>query len=141
MPRKFHFYEERSAFRGNAPYICIAWYAYPALERAIARVRPGVMNIVFVVVIATGGILFSLYAIAPPDGVDLGAAQQEQADLGEAQQERDAIDSSIELLDGLVETTQETVDGATSLADDERAKVTDHLGNARDELGKAREVL
>ena len=119
----------------------IAWYVYPALERAIARVRPAVMNVVFVVVIVAGGILFSLYAIAPPEGIDLGATQQEQADPGEDQQERDAIDSSIELLDGLMETTQEAVDGATSLTEDERKEITDHLGNARDELGKAREVF
>ena len=44
----------------------ITWFVYPRLERLIARVRPAIMNIVFVVVVGVGAILFSLYLISPP---------------------------------------------------------------------------
>ena len=53
----------------------IAWWLYPMLERTIARVRPAVMNIVCIVVAIIGGILFSLYAISPPEGIDTSSTQ------------------------------------------------------------------
>lgn len=119
----------------------IAWYAYPALERALARVRPAIMNIVFVVVIAAGGILFSLYAIAPPDGIDLGKTQQEQTDLGEDQQERNQIESSIDLMSSFADDTMEAVDAATSLTEDERSELHEHMENVSSELAHAKEDL
>ena len=44
----------------------ITWFVYPALEKAIARVPPDIMNIIFVVVLIFGGILWSLYIIDLP---------------------------------------------------------------------------
>jgi uncharacterized membrane protein len=119
----------------------IAWYAYPALERAIARVRPGIMNIVFVVVIAIGGILFSLYAIAPPEGMDLGAVKQELADMGETQQQSGGVLSTIELADSFTSTTQDVLTDATSVDEATRNEAQEHLSKAREELAKAKELL
>ena len=119
----------------------IAWYAYPALERAIARVKPGIMNIVFVVVIVAGGILFSLYAIAPPEGMDLGANQQEALDMDEANQELDGLKASISLADGFVDAAVDGLDSSTSLPEDKRNGAREHLNNAKDELARAQEVL
>ncbi len=57
----------------------IAWWVYPMLEKAIARIRPATMNIVCIVVAVAGGILFSLYAISPPEGIDLGQNSESTA--------------------------------------------------------------
>jgi predicted PurR-regulated permease PerM len=119
----------------------IAWYAYPALERAIARVRPGIMSIVFVVVIAIGGILFSLYAIAPPEGMDLGAVKQELADMGETLQQSGGVLSTIELADSFTSTTQDVLTDATSVDEATRNEAQEHLSKAREELAKAKELL
>ena len=45
----------------------ITWFVYPLLERWIARIPRDIMNIVFVVVMIFGGILWSLYIINPPE--------------------------------------------------------------------------
>ncbi len=119
----------------------IAWYAYPALERAIARVKPAIMNIVFVVVIVAGGILFSLYAIAPPDGMDIGAAQQEELNVDEAQKERETLATSLDMAEGVVDAARQSVDESTHLPKDEKTGVQEHLNNAKDELTKAKEPL
>ena len=57
----------------------VSWWIYPMCERMIARVRPATMNIVCVVIAVIGAILFSLYAIAPPEGIDLGEYSNQEA--------------------------------------------------------------
>lgn len=119
----------------------IAWYAYPAIERAIARVRPGIMNIVFIIVIAIGGILFSLYAIAPPEGMDLGKIQQEQDDLSEAQQERNTMESYIAVIDPMVDAAKKTVDESTSISEDKREEMEERLETIDKEIEQIKEEL
>jgi hypothetical protein len=99
------------------------------------------MNIVFVVVIAIGGILFSLYAIAPPEGMDLGAVKQELADMGETQQQSGGVLSTIELADSFTSTTQDVLTDATSVDEATRNEAQEHLSKAREELAKAKELL
>lgn len=48
----------------------ITWFVYPLMERWIARVPNDIMNIVFVVVVIFGAIIWSLYLITPPDDLD-----------------------------------------------------------------------
>ncbi|MBO7674803.1 MAG: hypothetical protein J6S63_07315 [Atopobiaceae bacterium] len=66
----------------------ITWWVYPMCERFIARVRPATMNIAFVVIAIIGALLFSLYVIAPPEGIDLGENGTDEA----AQQVADELD-------------------------------------------------
>ena len=124
----------------------IAWYAYPALERAIARVKPGIMNIVFIVVIVIGGILFSLYAIAPPDGIDLGAEKREEiaqdaANQDESIKNRKEASTSISFANGFVDSAQDSLEGDATLSEEERKEVEEYLSNAQSELDRARELL
>ena len=44
----------------------ITWWVYPLLERWIARLPQSIMNIVAVVIIIFGAIIFSLYIVEPP---------------------------------------------------------------------------
>ncbi len=44
----------------------MAWIVYPQMEKWIARIPYAAMNIIFIVVAITGGILWSLYIIDPP---------------------------------------------------------------------------
>lgn len=44
----------------------ITWFVYPALERWIARMPSDYMNLVFVIVLVFGGIIWSLYIIEAP---------------------------------------------------------------------------
>lgn len=100
----------------------IAWWVYPLLERMIMRVRPATMNIVCVVVAIAGGILFSLYAISPPEGVDLGENSVETAESKEALNTLELYADSVKV-EANVYSLYENLDEAQSLTDDERAEI------------------
>lgn len=102
----------------------ITWFVYPTLERAISRVRPAVMNVVCIIVAAVGTILFSLYVISPPEGVDLGARQQEvtTAEVGAA-----ALEGSIALVEGGVQSLDEQVAQTTGVSDEAEARLKERL--------------
>ena len=114
----------------------ITWWVYPWCERTIARIRPATMNIVFVIIAIIGAILFSLYAIAPPEGFDLGeeSAQQERRDTLE---EAGRIKSDMELL--RVGADQlETDLGSTPHLDGQK---TEEMKQRLDELNKLIEEM
>ena len=104
----------------------IAWWVYPMLEKAIARVRPATMNIVCVIVAIVGGILFSLYAISPPQGIDLGdnSTTQDQKTFT-----KEVADIYVDIHD-LKEDSQdlkESVRSSYLLPPEERATIEEHI--------------
>lgn len=111
----------------------IAWYVYPALERFIARVRPAFMNIVFVIVIVAGGILFSLYAISPPDGIDLGEGNT-TTEIDEAKAEAEGLAALNDVAETTVDAYLEKLGSAEHLTDEQRQSIQDHLNTINTEL-------
>ena len=110
----------------------IAWWVYPMLERSIARVRPATMNIVFVVVVIAGGILFSLYAIAPPQGIDLGQASMESAVM-DANREKSAlrVNSTGVVLD--LEDLHDEIDKSIYVTNEDRKDLLERVEKLTDE--------
>lgn len=104
----------------------IAWWVYPMMERAIARVRPATMNIVCIVVAVAGGILFSLYAISPPEGIDLGENNPKY------EEQKDDTEIALLSLDvlalqrGMNEVDQLLAD-SSNLSAEEKAKLKEHV--------------
>ncbi|MDO4539031.1 MAG: hypothetical protein Q4B54_12780 [Coriobacteriales bacterium] len=113
----------------------ISWFVYPALERAIARVRPATMNIVCVVVAIAGGILFSLYAISPPDGIDLGQQAQQTAEQ-QAEAERKTIGYDIVLINSGVDNIEKIVQEYKPLTDEQRNGFTERLNKIRQDTSE-----
>ena len=101
----------------------IAWWLYPMMERQIARVRPAVMNIVCVVVAIAGGILFSLYAISPPDGVDLGS--HAAADTVEVNTKE--IETVDKLIADSAEAMRKKANETTGLTAEEKQEISKHV--------------
>ena len=96
----------------------IAWWVYPMMEKAIARVRPATMNIVFIVVVIAGGILFSLYAISPPEGIDLGEKKsQETQELERQEKAKSALVDRVALMTIGFEALRSEVDSMDSISD------------------------
>jgi hypothetical protein len=118
----------------------IAWWLYPTMERMIARVRPAVMNIVCVVVAIAGGILFSLYAISPPEGIDLGKAPEATAEQ-QAQDEMSDLSTTVELISRSNGGLQQLLDGSTSVPQGVRDDVRYHSDNIEKELEQIRHDL
>ena len=109
----------------------ITWFVYPMLERAIARVRRDIMNIVFVVVLVFGCILWSLYIIDPPD--NNGAATQPATEqVSVTQQEKDALETCAVFIEGSIETAQETLRTATGLDKADKEKIQKDLDALRE---------
>ncbi len=118
----------------------IAWWLYPTMERMIARVRPAVMNIVCVVVAIAGGILFSLYAISPPEGIDLGKTPEATAEQ-QAQGEMSDLSTTVELISRSNGGLQQLLDGSTSVPQGVRDDVRYHSDNIEKELEQIRHDL
>lgn len=115
----------------------ITWFVYPRLERLIARVRPAIMNIVFVVVVGVGAILFSLYLISPPV-----PAQAEE----EALRAKDA--SALALISEAADATANNVldlgaaaGSAPILTDDQKADISRHTSQAASELRQVSTIV
>jgi hypothetical protein len=118
----------------------IAWWLYPTMERMIARVRPAVMNIVCVVVAIAGGILFSLYAISPPEGIDLGSTAEVTAEEQVRREKSDLADAA-ELVSRSNGGLQQLLDGSTSVPQGVRDDVRYHSDKIEKELEQIRHDL
>lgn len=108
----------------------IAWWLYPTMERAIARVRPAVMNIVCVIVAIVGGILFSLYAVSPPEGI--GLSSTDTSPQIELDKERQDIYSTTKLNMAALDATQQQLDDS-HLPDNERIELQKHIDAIKNE--------
>lgn len=118
----------------------ISWWVYPMMERAIARVRPAIMNIVCVVVAIAGGILFSLYAISPPEGIDLGDNQLEVT-VETAEDTRSEIKNGADSLKELTSLTKDRGKNYKELSDDEKRQIDEHYSNAEREFSAVSELM
>ncbi|MDO4797041.1 MAG: hypothetical protein Q4A01_03370 [Coriobacteriales bacterium] len=118
----------------------IAWWLYPTIERLIARVRPSIMNIVCIVVAVAGGILFSLYAIAPPMEYDMGQA-------GSAEYRREATAEQTQLADdasdaqGEVSQLQSEVQDSYFMPEDDRHAVQEILNGVSSDLAEVQKRI
>ncbi|MDO4796471.1 MAG: hypothetical protein Q4A01_00450 [Coriobacteriales bacterium] len=112
----------------------ITWWVYPAMERCIARVRPAIMNIVCVVVAIVGGILFSLYAINPPAGVNLSKAEQ----YVENAAEDDLLHVSVvgNTLTNDVDRAQKQLDNGRDIPADQRDRLQNDLNRIREDVAQ-----
>lgn len=104
----------------------IAWFVYPLLEKWLARVPRDIMNIVFVVVLVFGGILWSLYIIEPPSDVE-STAYTEEASGDDRQADVDAIAAYVAMQESFVDGLQDQIDAATTLTDEERAALASQI--------------
>ena len=107
----------------------IAWFVYPLMERWIARLRPEIVNIAFVVIAVFGGILWSLYIIDPPKGMsEAETAREELTELESATpDDRASIELFFTLQGGAAKGMRKTVSGAGYLTDEEKAKIDEEL--------------
>ena len=113
----------------------IAWWVYPMLEKAIARVRPATMNIICLIVAIVGGILFSLYAISPPQGIDLGENSTSQ-DQMEFNQEVKRIYGDVSDLKEDTNNLKETVRSSYFLTPEERKQFDEHIAELNQKIGE-----
>ncbi len=116
----------QNALAFGAACSLIAWFVYPLLERWIARVSRDVMNIVFVVVLAFGLIVWSLYIIPAPETLGIGEGST-QTPATAQQQERARFTLSIASAAVKVGDLQREIDASTLLTDEERAELHKHL--------------
>ena len=107
----------------------IAWFVYPLMERWIARIRPEIVNIAFVVIAVFGGILWSLYIIDPPES--LSTAQLEQMQLDDkqkkAEEERDGVQLAIVINKGSIESLKDSLGSMSSVTNEERAQLNEDI--------------
>ncbi len=110
----------------------ISWYVYPALEKAIARVRPSTMNIVCVVVAIAGGILFSLYAISPPEGIDLGDNAAPNAEVI-AESQRIEVNYTTDVIDSKLTDLESSLKEYDQLTEEERATIEQQINKLKED--------
>lgn len=113
----------------------IAWWLYPAMERLIARVRPSIMNIVCVVVAIAGGLLFSLYAISPPQGIDLGEGGSEEY-RRIANNERSKLVSEVSSAQSLVLILEDDLGNSYFIPEQDRQDIKQLIEKISSELGE-----
>ena len=118
----------------------IAWWVYPLLERMIARVRPSVMNIICIVVTIVGGLLFSLYIIAPPQGVDMGEASSAEYKR-EAEAERVTLVLDAGNVSDSIETLERVVKDSTHLPKEDRNEVLERIMEVKPVISSVKEQL
>ena len=130
----------QNALAFGAAASIIAWYVYPLLERWLARLPEAGLNIAFVVIAIAGGILFSLYAISPPEGIDLGQMQsQEQQATAESQ--REELSTLVEVLGGGPDAIQESLDNQDLISSDERAQIEEQLNKIKEDYQQLNDLL
>jgi hypothetical protein len=112
----------------------ITWFVYPRLERLLARVRPAIMNIVFVVVVGVGAILFSLYLVSPP------ATETEVAQKG-ADGELELVSSAAEAIAEKALDLGAATGSADKLTDEQKADISRHTFAAAAELRKVSAIV
>jgi hypothetical protein len=101
------------------------------------------MNIVFVVVVIAGGILFSLYAIAPPEGIDLGQTSTQVAEMKIESERLDIKIESESVIDSLDDLRKE-IEKSKYVSDEDRKDLlerVDKLTNESKELDEKVESL
>lgn len=118
----------------------IAWWLYPTMERLIARVRPSIMNIVCVAVSTVGLLLFSLYAIAPPQGIDMGQGGSAEY-RREANRERDVLLNEASTAEVIIEQLRKDIQNSLFLPEDDRHAILETLSKASDDIAKANKQL
>lgn len=118
----------------------IAWWVYPMLERAIARIRPATMNIVCIIVAVAGGILFSLYAISPPDGIDLGENSQQQEQREETV-EAVVLAANYAAARADIEDIEKQLADSSHLTEEEKQKLQERVDALNSELDAFEESL
>lgn len=118
----------------------ITWWVYPMCERALARMRPANANILFVVVAIVGAILFSLYVIAPPEGVDLGqgAVQEEQQ---QQEEQLESVASSVLSIQLSEANLKLSLDEAKNLDPELIKDMTERSNRIQDEITAINEDL
>ena len=119
----------------------IAWFVYPMLEKWIARVPRDIMNIVFVVVLVFGGIIWSLYIIEPPEGsqIDTGYVADQPASEGDDQ--RETLATMVAVQESFADSLESELASATSLTDDERAQLQEQIDAIRASIAQMYETL
>ncbi len=128
------------AFGAAASIIC--WWVYPMMERAIARVRPAVMNIVCIIVAIAGGVLFSLYLISPPEGIDLGITQRiTESEDYKTLEDRNAMVETANIARNTMLDLSKTIDESKSLTADEAQSIQEHIKVINTELDEITGVL
>lgn len=118
----------------------IAWFVYPLLERLIARIPRDIMNIVFVVVLVFGGIIWSLYIIDPPKGVDMGE-NAEQSVEEQRQLELESYELMISLQEGMTTSLQDKLDMSEHLMDEERAALQAEIDAINQSVARMYEAI
>ena len=111
----------------------IAWFVYPMLERWIARIPRDIMNIVFVVVLVFGGIIWSLYIIEPSAEEQAPVAGQSASETPKYSDEAYHLAELASQIDSLESTV-------ASLPDEQRAQAQEQIAQMRDVLAKSMEV-
>ena len=115
----------------------ITWWVYPLMERLIARVPRDYMNIAFIVIAAFGAIIWSLYIINPP-GVDeankhpemaaeIRAQEAAEKEAREAAEQIDVLSSTVGLEQTMNGSLRDSVNDASVLTDEEKAKILAEL--------------
>jgi hypothetical protein len=96
------------------------------MERWIARVRPEIMNIVFVVIAVFGGILWSLYIIDPPESLTEAQIAQQQMDAEEqkAQDEKDGYVLQLVIGQTTAESMRSGLEESQYLTAEEKAQLS-----------------
>ncbi|MBR3225147.1 MAG: hypothetical protein IKF78_07485 [Atopobiaceae bacterium] len=117
----------------------IAWWVYPMLEKAIARVRPATMNIVCIVVAVAGGILFSLYAISPPQGIDLGEKSVTEANSANYSKQVNGLQVDVTSLRLQSIELKETLSNSDLINKERADAMQKHVGELDEQLNKLQE--
>ncbi|MBO7674707.1 MAG: putative ABC transporter permease [Atopobiaceae bacterium] len=107
----------------------IAWFVYPLMERWIARLRPEIVNIAFVVIAVFGGILWSLYIIDPPKSLSDAQIAKQQLDEREqkTQEEKEGMALMFSIQEVSAGSARESVGESEYLTDEEKAKLDENL--------------
>lgn len=107
----------------------IAWFVYPFMERWIARLRPEIVNIAFVVIAVFGGILWSLYIIDPPEAATEAELAQQQLteQQKKANEEKDSLTTILLMQQGTIEGMRENITGSQYLTAEEKAALEEDL--------------
>ena len=122
----------------------ITWFVYPALERWIARIPRDAMNIVFVVVMIFGGILWSLYIINPPEQLERVSetlSYNAASVKGGVERGTGDTEATLAILDGMTKVLQDNVTGATYLDASQQAAMQAQVDSINESIAEMRSIL
>ncbi|MDO4536704.1 MAG: hypothetical protein Q4B54_00960 [Coriobacteriales bacterium] len=110
----------------------IAWFVYPMMERWIARVPRDIMNIVFVVILVIGGILWSLYIVDPPQNHKAVQPTTEEV----KQKEAGDIKAGLVTSYGALEITLQDVQKSESYTQEQKDAANAQVNQIRTEINQ-----